>query len=89
MTILFLYSEVMGYTESVFESLPYLNNNLTVHCVHWDKNNKNPNKPKFDRVVYYQRSQFIDKILRIKLEVRNNKIIKLKKNLKAFIFYFQ
>ena len=60
MNILFLYSEVMGYTEALFEAIHVLNIDAKVHCVHWDTDKKTPYKLSNTNVCYYARSNFKD-----------------------------
>ena len=58
--ILFLYSEVMGYTEGCFKEFVKIYD-YEVHCVLWDKNKLTPFIPKEnDRIFYYKKSKFND-----------------------------
>lgn len=57
MKILYLYTEVMGYTMSTVKEL--VNKNYEVHIINWDKNQQVPMKLKeIEGVTFYPRSKY-------------------------------
>ena len=81
MKILYLYSEVMGYTLSTIKHLSNLNND--VHVVHWDSKGKRT-PYKFDRdkkIKFYSRSKLnFKKLYNLYLEIKPNIIVNLAAN---------
>lgn len=57
MKILFLYSEVMGYTEALFRALIHYYG-AEIRVVYWDQNRKSRFEVKNPDVQYYKRSEF-------------------------------
>lgn len=63
MRILYLYSEVMGYNISIFETLVH-RYNATVDVVHWDQKKLTPFTPDItDQVRFHRRSEYTTKTL--------------------------
>jgi len=62
MNIVFLYSEVIGYTQSIIRYLPELNPDVKCHVVYWDQKRISAYKLESDDKVYYHpRSEFNSK----------------------------
>lgn len=59
MEIVFLYTQVMGYTEAVLSKIISLDRNIRINCVYWDNNNVYLFKNKF--INYIPKSNFENK----------------------------
>ena len=58
MNILFLYSEVMGYTEAVLQAFAKIDSSIEAHCVYWDQKKNTPYSNSAKEIKYYKRSDF-------------------------------